>query len=112
MTKELKAGSEDFEAFGDIYTLYKEIGGVEESDDYWKECIVKIDAFAEKHDTTLGRELALAIMGVITQESKEQRYARLITFLAYEAMKDRKLSHEFARQAILCESKWIKEDDK
>jgi hypothetical protein len=112
MNKDIHSGSEEFETFGDLYSLYKEIGGVETTDEYFKECVEKIDAFAEKHKTVLGRELALAIMGVILEESKEQRYARLITFLGYEAIKDRKVSHELARQAILCESRWIKEDDK
>ena len=112
MKKEMNPGSEEFEAFGDIYTLYKEIGSVEDNDNYWSDAVDKINEYAKKHDTVLGRELALAIMGVITQESKEQRYSRLITFIGYAAMEDKKISNNLARQAVLCASHWIKEDEK
>ena len=112
MNKSIEKGSEEWSAFTDIWDLYQAIGGVEDNDNYWSDAVDKINEYAKKHDTVLGRELALAIMGVITQESKEQRYSRLITFIGYAAMEDKKISNDLARQAVLCASHWIKEDEK
>lgn len=111
MKKELKSGTEEFDAFGDIFSLYKEIGGVEETDDYWKEATEKINAYMKKHNTNLGRELGLAIMATLTEESKEQRYSRLITFLSYEAMDDKRVAHDLTTAAVKVAGKWLKEGE-
>ena len=108
MQKEMKAGSEEFEAFGDIFSLYKEIGCVEEGEAYWSDACTKIDEYMKKHNSLLGRELGLAIMATLTEESKEQRYSRLLTFLALAASQDKALAHDFASQALKIAEKWMK----
>ena len=106
MKKELKQGSTEFECFGDIFTLYKSVGTVEDSVEYWQDVMDKIDAYIRKHDTPLGRELALAIMAVLNEETTEQRYDRLITQIALKAYDDQKVAKDFISQAILVAKKW------
>ena len=110
MKKELKSGTEEFETFGDVFALYKEIGTVEASEEYWDDAVSKINVFMNKHNTILGRELGLAIMATLTEESKEQRYVRLLTFCAIEALGDKEYAHRFCEQALRAAEKWIKED--
>lgn len=112
MKKDIKQGSEEFEIFGEIFTLYKEIGITEDNEDYWKDVINRINAFTEKHDNPLGRELALAIMSVLNGESDEQRYGRLITIVAFEAIKNKEVARDFTEMAIKVANKWILERDK
>ncbi len=109
MNKELKSGTEEFETFGDIFSLYKEIGGVEQSEEYWDDAVSKINVFMNKHNTILGRELGLAIMATLTEESKEQRYSRLLTFLGIEALADKEFAYRFCEHALKAAGKWVKE---
>lgn len=112
MKKDIKQGSEEFECFGEIFSLYKEIGGVEDSDDYWKMVIDKINAFTEKHDNPLGRELALAIMSVLNGETDEQRYGRLITIVAFKAISNKEVAKDFTKMAVKVANKWVVQEEK
>lgn len=111
MKKEIKVGSEEFECFGEAFTLYKEIGGVEDNDEYWKDVIDRINAFTEKHNNPLGRELALAIMSVLNGETDEQRYCRLTTIVGMKAMSDKNVAHDFTRTAVKVANHWIKQEE-
>lgn len=111
MKKELKAGTEEFETFGDIFSLYKEIGVVEDGDDYWKETMSKVEAYMAKHDSILGMELAMAILGTLLDESKEQRYSRMIALLSCEALKDKRVAHDLTTAAVNVAGKWLKEGE-
>ena len=108
--KEIKAGTEEFECFGDAFSLYKEIGGVEDNDEYWKNVIDWINDFVEKHKSPLGRELALAIMSVLNGETDEQRYARLIAIVKIRAYEDRAVAKEFGVEAVKVVNKWIEKE--
>ena len=110
MNREIKQGSEEFECFGEIFSLYKEIGIVEDNDDYWKMAIEKINAFTEKHDNPLGRELALAIMSVLIGETDDQRYSRLIAIVSIKAYRDKKIARALAESAVKVANKWITEE--
>ena len=110
MKKDIKSGSEEFNAFGDIFSLYKETATVEDSVEYWQDVMDKIDAYIRKHDTPLGRELALAIMAVLNEETTEQRYSRLITQIALKAYDDQVVARDFIREAILVAKKWKGEE--
>lgn len=111
MNKEIRQGSEEFECFGEVFTLYKEIGGVEDNDEYWKDVIDRINAFAEKHNNPLVRELALAIMSVLNGETDEQRYGRLTTIVGIKAMNDKRVAHDFTRMAVKVANHWIKQEE-
>lgn len=112
MNKEVRQGSEEFECFGEAFTLYKEIGGVEDNDEYWKDVIDRINAFAEKHNNPLGRELALAIMSVLNGETDEQRYARLVTIVGFKAFADKRVARDLCETAVKVANKWITKGDK
>ena len=111
MKKEIKSGSEEFETFGDLFTLYKEIGTVEDGDGYWEEAIRKVDEYKKKHDSVLGMELAMAILGTLLDESKEQRYSRMIAFLSCEGLKDKRVAHDLTTAAVNVAGKWLKEGE-
>lgn len=111
MKKDIRQGTEEFEVFGEIFSLYKEIGTPEDNDDYWKDVIDRINSFVEKHDNSLGRELALAIMSVLNGETTEQRYSRLIALVTIKAYEDKAIAKEFAREAVKVANKWIREDE-
>lgn len=112
MKKEIKQGTEEFDCFGEVFTLYKEIGGVEDNDEYWKDVVNRINAFTEKHNNPLGRELALAIMSVVNGETDEQRYARLITIVGLKAFADKAIAHDLTRTAVKVANHWIKQEEK
>ena len=106
MKKDIKSGSEEFNTFGDIFSLYKEIGGVEETEEYDHIVITKINEFILKHDTPLGRELALALLSVLNGENEEQRYSRMITMIAMKAYDDPTVAMDFIREAVIIAKKW------
>ena len=111
MKIEIKQGSEEFECFGEVFTLYKEIGGVEDNDEYWKNVIYRINDFTEKHNNPLGRELALAIMSVINGETDEQRYSRLTTIVGIKAMNDKRVAQDFTKMAVKVANHWIEQEE-
>lgn len=108
MKKDIKSGSAEFETFGDLFTLYKEIGGVEDGDGYWEESVRKVDEYMAKHDSVLGMELAMAILGTLLDESKEQRCSRMIAYLSCEAMNNREVAHDMAEAALKVSEHWMK----
>ena len=111
MKKDVKQGSEEFECFGEIFSLYKEIGTVENTDEYWKEVIDKIRAYMEKHSNPLGRELGLAIMSVLNGEKDDQRYARLITVVGFKAFADKDVARDLCEMAVKVANKWIEKKE-
>ena len=106
MKKDIKSGSEEFNTFGDLFSLYKEVGTVEDSVEYWQDVMDKIDAYIRKHDTPLGRELALAILAVLNEETTEQRYSRMITMIALKANEDQNVAKDFIKEAVIVAKKW------
>lgn len=111
MNKRIEKGSEEWSTFTDVWALYQEIGGVEDGDSYWEEAIRKVDEYKKKHDSVLGMELAMAILGTLLDESKEQRYSRMIAFLSCEALKNKKVAHELTTAAVNVAGKWLKEGE-
>lgn len=107
MKKDVKQGSEEFECFGEIFSTFKEIGTVENTDEYWKEVIDKIRAYMEKHSNPLGRELGLAIMSVLNGESDDQRYARLITIVGAKAFENKEVARDLTDMALKATKKWM-----
>lgn len=108
MRKEIKSGSAEFETFGDLFSLYKEIGEVEDGDSYWEEAVRKVDDYMKKHDSVLGMELAMAILWTLLDESKGQRCSRMIAFLSFEALKDKTVAHDMAEAALKVSAHWMK----
>lgn len=108
MNKRIEKGSEEWSTFTDVWALYQEIGGVEDGDGYWEEAVRKVDEYMAKHDSVLGMELAMAILGTLLDESKEQRCSRMIAFLSFEAIKDKQVAHEMAEAALKAAEHWIK----
>ena len=111
MQKEVKQGSEEFACFGEAFTLFKEIGTVEDTEEYWKEAIDKIRAFMEKHQNPLGRELGLAIMSVLNGEKDDQRYARMITVVAFKAFENKDVARDLCEMAVKVANKWIEKKE-
>ena len=111
MNKRIEKGSEEWSTFTDVWALYQEIGGVEDGDNYWEETIRKVDEYKKKHDSVLGMELAMAILGTLLDESKEQRYSRMIAFLSCEALKDKRVAHDLTTAAVNIAGKWLKEGE-
>lgn len=111
MNKRIEKGSEEWSTFTDVWALYQEIGGVEDGDDYWKETMSKVEAYMAKHDSILGMELAMAILGTLLDESKEQRYSRMIAFLSCEGLKDKRVAHDLTTAAVNVAGKWLKEGE-
>ena len=107
MKKEIKQGSEEFECFGEIFSIYKELAQVEDTEEYWKEVIDKIRAYMEKHSNPLGRELGLAIMSVLNGESDDQRYARLITIVGAKAFENKEVARDLTDMALKATKKWM-----
>ena len=107
MKKEIKQGSEEFECFGEIFSIYKELAQVEDTEEYWKDVIDKIRAYMEKHSNPLGRELGLAIMSVLNGESDEQRYARLITIVGAKAFENKEVARDLTDMALKATKKWM-----
>ena len=107
MKKEIKQGSEEFECFGEIFSIYKELATVEDTEEYWKEAIDKIRAYMEKHSNPLGRELGLAIMSVLNGESDDQRYARLITLVGIKAFENKEVARDLTDMALKVTKKWM-----
>ncbi len=110
MQKEIKQGSEEFECFGEIFSLYKEIGQVEDTEEYWKVAIDKIRTYMEKHQNPLGRELGLAIMSVLNEEKDDQRYARLITLVGFKAFADKDVARDLTDMALKVSKKWMEKN--
>ena len=107
MKHEMKQGSEDFECFGDVFTLYRELGEPEDNKEYWDDVLRRIDEFTTKHRTPLGRELALAVMSVLNGETDEQRYARLITLVSLKAMENESVAQTMIENTIRIAKKWM-----
>ena len=108
MKKTINKGSEEWSTFTDVWALYQEIGGVEEGDGYWEETMHKVDEYMKKHDSVLGMELAMAILGTLLDESKEQRCSRMIAFLSYEALENKQVAHDMAEAALKVSEHWMK----
>lgn len=111
MQRKIEKGSEEWSTFTDVWALYQEIGGVEDGDGYWEEAVRKVDEYMAKHDSVLGMELAMAILGTLLDESKEQRYSRMIAFLSCEALKNKQVAHELTTAAVKVAGKWLKEGE-
>lgn len=107
MKHEMKQGTEDFECFGDVFTLYRDIGTTEDDPKYWEEVVMRIDEFTSKHRTPLGRELALAVMSVLNGETDEQRYARLIALVSIKAMENETVAQTMIENTIKIAKKWM-----
>ena len=107
MKHDMKSGDEDFECFGDVYTMYRDIGTTEDNPEYWDEVLRRIDEFTTKHRTPLGRELALAVMSVLNGETDEQRYARLITLVSMKAMENETVAQTMIENTIKIAKKWM-----
>ena len=100
MKKEVPQGSEEFSAFTDLFTLYKQIGGVEDSDEYWKDAVNRVEKYKNKHDTMLGHKMAHALLEYLFDTPDTQRLCRWVTIIACKAVKDDKLADFFINQAI------------
>lgn len=108
MQRKIEKGSEEWSTFTDVWALYQEIGGVEDVDSYWEEAVRKVDEYMAKHDSVLGMELAMAILGTLLDESKEQRCSRMIAYLSCEAMNNKEVAHDMAEAALKVSEHWMK----
>lgn len=100
MRKEIKQNSEEFKTFTDLFTLYKQIGEPEPTDEYWKDAMQKVELFTNKHDTRLGHSMAHALLEALLDTPDASKYCRWLTIIACEAVKDEEIAKCFIDQAL------------
>lgn len=100
MKVEAPQGSEEFNAFADLFTLYKQIGNAEDTDEYWNDAVSRVEKYKNKHDTALGHKMAHALLEYLFDTPDTQRLCRWVTILACKAVNDEKLADFYITQAI------------
>ena len=100
MRKEILQNSEEFKTFTDFFELYKAVGGVENTDEYWTGTMQRIERFTNKHDTRLGHSMAHALLEALLDIPETSKYCRWLTIIASEAVKDEEIAKCFINQAL------------
>jgi hypothetical protein len=107
MRKEVKQGSKDFQSFMDIFELYKELGTVEKTDEYWDEAVDKVNQYMEDHPDPVGLNFGRALMSILIDESGDQWGSRMITYLVSSALHDPELAKRYLSGAETLARKWF-----